>query len=140
MPFSSPELQAFAAGFPIALMHGALTIALFIAGAAIYCMLTPYKDVQLIRDGNNAAALSLGGVLISLAIPLSASLAASGSLIEVALWGVTVLAVQLLYFRLVDIALKGLPERIQEGDVPAAALLVGAKLSVAIILAAAVMG
>jgi putative membrane protein len=48
--------------------------------------------------------------------------------------------VQLLYFRLVDIALKGLPERIQEGDVPAAALLVGAKLAVAIILAAAVAG
>lgn len=140
MPFSSPELQAFAAGFPIALMHGALTIALFVAGAAIYCLLTPYKDVQLIRDGNNAAALSLGGVLVALALPLAASLTASGSLIEVALWGVNVLAVQLLYFRLVDIALKGLPERIQEGDVPAAALLVGAKLAVAIILAAAVLG
>ena len=138
MPFSNPELQAFAAGFPIALAHAGVSIVLFIAAAAVYCMLTPYKDVQLIRDGNNAAALSLGGVLVSLAIPLAASLTASGSLIEVALWGVTVLAVQLLYFRLVDLALRGLPERIQEGDVSAAALLVSAKLSVAVIIAAAV--
>jgi putative membrane protein len=140
MPFSSPELQAFAAGMPIALMHASLTILLFIIGAAIYCLLTPYKDVQLIRDGNAAAALSLGGVLLALALPLAASLAASGSLIELGLWGVTILAVTLLFFRLVDIALKGLPERIQEGEVPAAALLVGAKLAIALILAAAVAG
>jgi putative membrane protein len=138
MPFSNPELQAFAAGFPIALLHASVSIVLFIAGAAVYCLLTPYKDVQLIRDGNNAAALSLGGVLLALALPLAASLTASGSLTEVLLWGVAILAVELLYFRLVDMGLKGLPERIAEGDVPAAALLVGAKLGVAVILAAAI--
>lgn len=140
MPFSNPELQAFAAGFPIALLHAAVSIVLLIAGAAIHCLLTPYKDVQLIRDGNNAAALSLGGVLLALALPLAASLTASGSVVEVLLWGVSLLAVLLLYFRLVDMGLKGLPERIAEGDVPAAALLVAAKLGVSIILAAAVAG
>ncbi len=140
MPFSSPELQAFSAGFPVALLHALATLGLFIAGAAIYAMLTPYKDVQLIRDGNSAAALSLGGALLSLAIPLAASLMASGSVIELGVWGGSVVIVQLLATRLVDIALKGLPERIVEGEVPAAALLVSAKLSVSIILAAAVAG
>jgi putative membrane protein len=36
--------------------------------------------------------------------------------------------------------LQGLPERIHEGEVAAAALLVGAKLATALILAAAVAG
>ena len=48
--------------------------------------------------------------------------------------------VQLLVFRLVDLLLHGLPQRIQEGEVAAAALLVGAKLATALILAAAVTG
>ena len=41
-------------------------------------------------------------------------------------------------FRLTDFLLHGLPQRIQEGEVAAAALLVCAKVATAIILAAAV--
>ena len=48
--------------------------------------------------------------------------------------------VQLLIFRLVDLILRGLPRRIQEGEMAAAALLVGAKVATALILAAAVSG
>ena len=45
--------------------------------------------------------------------------------------------VQLLVFRLVDMVLRGLPKRIQEGEISAAALLVGAKIATALIIAAA---
>jgi putative membrane protein len=45
-----------------------------------------------------------------------------------------------LSFRLVDLVLRGLPKRIQDGEMAAAAMLVGAKLSTALILAAAVAG
>lgn len=140
MPFASPEIQAFAEGFPLSLLHAAITLALLLAGAAIFALLTPHKDVQQIRQGNPAAALSFGGTLVALAIPLAASLMASASTVELALWGVCVLATQLLVFRLVDIALKGLPQRIQDGEVAAAGLLLGARLACAIILAAAVAG
>ena len=91
-----------------------------------------------IREGNAAAAVSFGGVLVGLAIPLAASLFASVSLLEVALWGGATVAVQLAVFRLADLALPDLPKRIARGEVAAAALLVGAKLATAIILAAAV--
>ncbi|MFT4253072.1 MAG: DUF350 domain-containing protein, partial [Caulobacter sp.] len=101
---------------------------------------TPHREIRLIRDGNAAAALSLGGVLTGLAIPLAASLAASTSVIEILLWGVATLALQLLVFRLTDMMLKGLPERINDGEVSAAALLVGAKLATAIVIAAGVAG
>ena len=55
-------------------------------------------------------------------------------------WGATTLAVQLATCRLADFMLHGLPQRIQEGEVSAAALLVGAKIATALILAAAVAG
>lgn len=134
----SPEIQAFAIGFPTTLLHAGVAVLILFLGAALYMLLTPHKEVALIRDGNAAAAISLGGVLVGLAAPLALSLNSSTSLVEIVIWGVSTVMVQLLVFRLVDLLLRGLPQRIQEGEVAAAALLVGAKLSTALILAAAV--
>jgi putative membrane protein len=136
----SPEIQAFATGFPLTLMHGGITVLILFAGAALYILLTPHREIALIRDGNAAAALSLGGVLVGLSIPLSVSLKASTNLIEIGLWGVATVIVQLFIFRLVDLVLRGLPKRIQDGEMAAATMLVGAKLATALIIAAAVSG
>ena len=140
LPLQSPEIQAFATGFPVTLLHASVTVAILFAAATLYVMLTPHKEIRLIRDGNTAAAVSLGGVLVGLAIPLAVSLKASTGLVDLGLWGVAITLVQLLIFRLVDLILHGLPRRIQEGEMAAAALLVGAKLATALILAAAVSG
>lgn len=133
----SPEIQAFATGIPVALGDAGITLAILVLGAAIYALLTPHREIQLIRDGNTAAAMSLAGVLIGLAVPLSASLSASNSKLEIAIWGVMIIAVQLLVFRVIDVLLHGLPQRIQDGEISAATLLVGAKIGSALILAAA---
>lgn len=138
--FPSPEVQAFAAGFPITLLHAAVTAALLFAAAGVYIMLTPHKEIALIREGNIAAAVSLAGVLVGLAIPLAVSLKASTTLVELAMWGVATVIVQLLVFRVVDFVLHGLPKRIQDGEMAAAATLVGAKLATALIIGAAVSG
>ena len=137
MPTPSPEIQAFATGFPVFLLHAGVTVAILFAAAAVYILLTPHKEITLIREGNAAAAISLGGVLIGLAMPLAASLKASTNVLEVGLWGVVTVFVQLLIFRLVDLILRGLPKRIQEGEISAAALLVGAKIATALVIAAA---
>jgi putative membrane protein len=136
----SPEIQAFTTGFPVTLLHAGVTVLILFLGASLYVLLTPHREITLIREGNSAAALSLGGVMLGLAIPLAVSLHASTSLIEIGIWGASTVVVQLLVFRVVDLILHGLPNRIQDGEVSAAALLVGAKLATAIILAAAVAG
>ena len=136
----SPEVQAFATGFPVTLMHAGVTLLMLILGTTLYALMTPYKEIALIREGNSAAALSLGGVMVGLAIPLAISLTASTSVIEIMIWGAATIAVQLLVFRITDMILTGLPERIQDGEISAATLLVGAKLATALILAAAVAG
>ncbi len=136
----SPEVQAFSTGFPLTLIHAGISLALLAVGAVLYSMLSPYKEIRHIREGNSAAAVSFGGVLAGLAMPLAASLSASASLAEIGIWGGAVVVVQLLVFRFVDLFLAGLPQRVQEGEVAAAVLLVAAKLSASALLAAAVAG
>jgi putative membrane protein len=138
--FDSAEVQAFATGFPTTLAHLTLTLLLMLAGAVIYALLTPWKEIELIRERNAAAAVAFAGVLVGLAIPLAVSLSVSTSLKDIALWGIATVALQLLAFRGVDVLLTGLPQRIREGEIAAAVLLVGAKLATALILAAALTG
>ena len=136
----SAEVQAFATGFPTTLAHLGVTLALLAAGATLYALFTPWREISLIRDGNAAAAVALSGVLLGLAIPLAVSLSVSTSIKDIVLWGVATVVLQLLAFRLVDMLLTGLPQRIREGETAAAVLLVGAKLATALILAAALTG
>ncbi|CAN5319694.1 DUF350 domain-containing protein [soil metagenome] len=135
-----PEMQAFANGFPVALLQALITLVILLAGVAVHGLLSPYKEVDHIREGNAAAAVSFGGVVLGLALPLSRSLTASTSAIETAIWGVAATVVTLLLFRVIDMLLKGLPQRVQEGEVSAAALVVAAKLAVALVLGAAFSG
>ena len=52
---TSAEVQAFASGFPVMVMHLVVTLLLLAAGATVYALMTPWKEVALIRDGNPAA-------------------------------------------------------------------------------------
>jgi putative membrane protein len=122
------------------LLHAGFTLGLLALGATVYVLLTPHREISLIRAGNTAAAVSLGGVLVGLAIPLGVSLLVSLSLVEIAIWGAATLVVQLLVFRLADLMLRGLSARIAAGETAAAAFLASAKLATAIILAFAVAG
>lgn len=131
------EIQAFISGFPEFLIQLGTALGLFIVGLTTYVLLTPHKELALIRDGNASAALAFGAVVVGLALPLGACLAHSYSVLDLIVWGVVTLLVQLITFRFVDIFLRGLPRRIAEGDVAAAIFLMSVKLGVGIILAGA---
>jgi len=136
----SPEVQAFATGFPLTLLHAGVTLLLLVLGSALYTVLSPQKEFPAIDAGHSSAALSLGGVVLGLAIPLAVALSASPSLLEIVLWGTAIVATQLLIFVLIDLLLGGLPQRAREGEMGAAAVLAAARVAAALILAAAVAG
>lgn len=140
LPLQSPEIDAWASGFPVVLLHAGVTLAIFAVAAALYALVSPHREFQQVREANPAAALSFGGMLAGLALPLAFAMAASTSLLEIALWSISTAVVQLFLFWLVDLVFHGLPRRVREGDVGAAALLVGARLATAGLLAAAVAG
>ena len=133
-------IHSFLSGLPILLLHFALTLLMLGLGTVIYVMVTPYHEVELIKHGNVAAAVSFGGVLVGLALPLAANMAGSVNAFDIMVFGAVAIILQLLAYRFTDIVLKGLPERIKSGEVSAAITLVGLKLSISIINAAAVSG
>lgn len=135
--FSAANEQ-FISGFDDYLIQLGVALTMFFLGLVAYVLLTPHKELRLIREGNPSAAVAFGGVVIGLAIPLGACLGHSFSVMELVIWGIVTLLLQLIVFRVVDLFLHGLPARIADGDVAAALMVMSVKLGVAIILAGAV--
>ena len=129
-------LESFRQGFPdFLLMTGTAGILLLVA-STIYILLTPWKELALVRGGNGAAGLALAGAIAGLAIPIASCLASSLTLIDLLLWGSVSLLLQLLTYRIVDMILRDITERIQNDEAGAAIVLIAAKLSIAMLLAA----
>ena len=133
-------LQSFLSGFPLLLAHSATAFFILFIGVRIYMLVTPHDQMSLIRDGNAAASLSFGDTIVGIALPLAFVLAFSVSVIDIMLWGLVTIALQLLAFFIVDLMLKNVSTRIEEGDMAAAILAVSVKLTIAAINAAAVSG
>jgi len=49
-PSLSPEIQAFATGFPLTLLHAGVTILILFLGALLYVMLTPHREIVALAD------------------------------------------------------------------------------------------
>ena len=92
------------------------------------------------RDGNTAAGIALGGMILGMAIPLAFSLKLSTHWIDVVVWGAFSLILMIIVFFVIDLLMRGLPERIREGQVGPAVVLASAKLAMASLIAAAVSG
>ena len=127
-------------GLPFLLSHFFISILLLVFGIVVYIFITPMKEIKLIRDGNIAASLSFSGALIGIALPLSSSLKASNSISEIMIWGLTAILIQIFCFKIVDILIKDLPQRIERGEISSSILLFSIKLGVALLNSAAIAG
>jgi putative membrane protein len=130
-------IQTFVKGFPDFLIHGGVTLALLMAGCIVHMLLTPMKEMQLIRAGNVSAGISVGAVIVGLAVPMSACLVTATTVYDILIWGVVAILLQLLAFRASDLLLRDLPKRIERDEVGAALVLACVKIAAAMIMAAA---
>lgn len=128
------------AGFPILLLHLATTTGLFLVGIAIYVWVTPYREIALIRQGNMAAAITLGGQMLALGIPLSTMMAHSVSLPDILLWGIVTVILQLIAFGAVAIVIRNLPQAIEQGALAPASVLAAGQIVAGLLNAAAMSG
>ncbi len=131
-------IQSIISGAPVLALHLVTTFAILIGGMGIYMWITPYEDIRLVREGNTAAAVALGGTFLGLAIPLAGSLSGSVTTLDILLWGVVTLIVQMICFKVVDLVLRGLPRRIADGEMAAAIFLAFVKVAAGAILATSV--
>ncbi len=130
-------VESFVSGFPDFLIYAGAAGILLIGACSLYILLTPQKEMELLRNGNASAGLALAGVIIGLAIPIASCLASSVSLPDLLIWGVVALLIQILAFRFVDLILQDLPKRIERDEAGAAILLIAVKIASALIISAA---
>ncbi|MCR9072384.1 MAG: DUF350 domain-containing protein [Alphaproteobacteria bacterium] len=133
-------IDSLLSGLPYLILHLTVTLAMLAIGAWLYEKITPIRELDLIRAGNVAAAVSYSGALLGLAIPLAVCMAASVNVVDIVVWGVVALALQLAVVRLVEAVLGGLWHRIEGDEVGPAILVAAVKLSVAVVNAAAISG
>ena len=90
-----PEFSWLATAFPNFVRYVVVGFALAGFFLWIYVLITPWREFTLIRAGNSAAALSLVGALLGFCLPLANTIAHSVSLIDVVLWSLVALVVQI---------------------------------------------
>ena len=86
------------AGFDDFLVYLAVSLAFLAVFVAIYLRVTPYREFALIREGNMAASFSLSGAILGFVVPLASAVQHSVSLVDMAIWGVVAMAVQIAAF------------------------------------------
>jgi putative membrane protein len=104
---------------------------------AIYTLSTSHNEFGLIRQNNVAAALSLGLSLIGFALPLASAVVNAANVVDLLVWGLTAIAIQLFVYWLVRLILPQLSSRIANGELAAALFLGSASLAAGVINAAA---
>jgi|SRR6516162_11218646 putative membrane protein len=135
----SAILDALGSGLPMLLLQFLLVLALLVAGIFIYMAVTPFHERELLRDGNPAGATVLGGALVALAIPLAALLATTGAFLDILVWGVVAVLLQLLTVAILLHLLRGMRASIEAGQVAAAIPLVAAQIAIGLLNAAAMV-
>lgn len=133
-------LPALESGLPVLLAQFATAIALLVLGGICYMSLTPFREFALIRQGNVAAGVVAMGSLIALSLPIAATLASSQVVLDIVLWGLVALIIQLLAFILATRLMRDLAGMVQSGNVAAGLLVIGIQIAIAIINAGAMLG
>ena len=124
------------AGLPYFIAYFGIALLLLTLCLSVYVMITPYPEIRLIRDGNVAAAASLGGALVGFALPLASVVINSVSLLDMLLWSMVALVVQLIAFAVVRLMVPAISRNVREGQLSSGVFLGAVAVAVGILNAA----
>jgi putative membrane protein len=132
-------LDALGSGLPKLIIQFVTCAVLLAIGVAIYVRVTPFREREMVVHGNAAAGTMLAGATLALAIPLAAMLATSGTFLDVLVWGIVALILQLITLGVVALVMRNFRTMIEGGNIAAAVTLAGAQIAVALLNAAAMV-
>lgn len=109
-------MYGYVSGLPAFLAYFGTGTALIIVFALLYSLVTPHRELTLVREGNTAAATAFLGALVGFSLPLTSAAANSVSIVDFIIWAVIGGIVQLAAFGIAALAQKGLSARITAGE------------------------
>lgn len=107
----------FLATLPNFIGYFVMAVALTAIFTVIYTKITPYDEFALIKQGLLAPAISLSGSLLGFVLALGSVIKNSVSLVDMAIWGVVALIVQLLAFGMTRLFFKDLVQGISNNNI-----------------------
>ncbi|MDP9109354.1 MAG: DUF350 domain-containing protein [Pseudomonadota bacterium] len=123
------------ANYLLYLLMSGLVLLLFVR---VYTHLTPFDEVLLIRQGNLAAAISLGGALVGFSLTLASCIFHTSGYGSFLMWSISGLAVQLLAYVVSTRLLAMTREHIESNNVAVGTILGAISLAVGAINAACI--
>ncbi len=128
------SLSAFANYLIYLALAGVLLTAFYV----IYTWVTPFNEILLIRQGNNAAAFSLGGAIIGFSLTVVSAIMHTAGYVQFLAWGAAALVVQLIAYLVMDRFNAKTRDHIESGNVAYGGLLGAIGISVGAINAACI--
>ena len=101
---------------PVFLVYWLCSFGLLGAFTFIYLYWTPYKELALIREGNVAAACSLGGAILGFVAVLAFVISNRAQIHELVFWGTVAAIVQLVGYSVIRFIIPTLPEGISQNN------------------------
>ena len=112
----------------------AVAVVVFVA---TYTAVTPQHELRLIRQGNTAAAVSLGGAVLGYTVPLAKAVSQSARISDMLLWGGVALVAQLVAYGVTRVVLPQLSSHVDEGKTASGILLAAISVAIGLLNAAA---
>ena len=127
------------AGLPAFLIYFVVASVLVAAYLYVYTWITAHDEFALLKANNASAAIALGLSMVGFALPLTSSIGHADGIVDMTIWGVVALVVQVAVYYLSRIAVPDLSRRIEAGEL-ASAIWLGSASVAAGMLNAASMG
>jgi putative membrane protein len=126
-------------GLPAFLIYFVVASVLVAAYLFVYTWITAHDEFALLKANNTSAAIALGLSLVGFVLPLTSSIGHADGVVDMTIWGVIALIVQVGVYYAARMAVPNLSTRIEAGEI-APAIWLGAASVAAGMLNAASMG
>jgi putative membrane protein len=116
----------------------ASSLGLLAVAMGIYMLITPFKEIELIRNGNSAAAISFSGTAIGMGLVLHSTASGTFDIMEMIIWGGIGLVGQLVALVVVMLLIPGLHDGITKDKTGYGILLGGLSVAMGVLNAGAI--
>lgn len=120
---------------PFLIYFGGGVVALLLF-SFVYMSVTPYPEIALVREGKTAPAISFGGAIIGFICPLYSAISHSVNIIDMIIWSMIALIIQILVFIVFRIIYRSFIEDIAADHIGPAVFLAFMSIAVGLINAA----
>ncbi len=111
-------------------------LVMLVVFAFAYLKITPARELELIKNGNLACALSLSGAMIGFCITLVSSMLHSVGMLSFMIWGLAAAVIQILVYFAATHLIKDANQELLNNNVAVGVLFFGLSVSIGILNAA----